>query len=592
MPKRLTLLVCDYFHREVVRVVEEEKFGNVDVVAYTADCDHPAAVAKTLSHSLAELGEGVGSVCILGGHCLCELDQNILSEDVRFHPMEQCFELFLGPEQLDGYLKQGVHLVTPGMLNNWQAQYQKWGFDDADAKAFFLESTSRLLLLDTGIDPAVVEKLEAFADKAGLPWEGVNVGLDSLRLFLRALVAEWQRGKQQKEQNGMLQEKERQLADYAMVNDLISGITALTDEVSVVERVLELFTMFCGPGQVIYLPLSDEGPGEIVFTPPFSTVDDAETKRLADFTTRYQLDDKGGGFTLVIQRQGVRYGVVSVKDITFPEYRQHYLNLSLSITPVIALALSNARTYQKQVAAEERVKGLNQQLNQKLITVNALNKELEAFTYSVSHDLRAPLRSLDGFSRMLVRDYPDRLDDRGQHLLERVMVNAQRMGQLIDDMLRLSRLTRGELTLAQVDLSQIASAMAADLQQTAEERQVEFVVADGCIAQCDAGMLTIVLENLLGNAFKYTGKRAQAMIEFGATEAEGEATFFVRDNGAGFDMAYADKLFRPFQRLHTDEEFQGTGIGLATVQRIIQRHGGKLWAEGKPGEGAAFYFTL
>ncbi len=148
------------------------------------------------------------------------------------------------------------------------------------------------------------------------------------------------------------------------------------------------------------------------------------------------------------------------------------------------------------------------------------------------------------------------------------------------------------MTLAQVDLSQIASAMATDLQQTAEERQVEFVIAGGCIAQCDAGMLKIVLENLLGNAFKYTGKRAQAMIEFGATEAEGEAAFFVRDNGAGFDMAYADKLFRPFQRLHTDEEFQGTGIGLATVQRIIQRHGGKLWGEGKLGEGAAFYFTL
>ncbi|MES9872285.1 MAG: ATP-binding protein [Candidatus Sedimenticola sp. 6PFRAG7] len=592
MSGRLTLLVCDYFQKEVVRVVEEEAFSDVDVVAYSADCDHPDAVAESLERSLSELGEAAGSVCILGGHCLCEFNQQALPDDARFHPMEQCFELFLGPEQLNAYLKQGVHLLTPGMLGNWQGQYAKWAFNDDDAKAFFIESTSRLLLLDTGIDPDGVEKLGAFAAKTGLSWETVNVGLDGVRLFIRALVAEWRTEQHQKDEAGLLQERERQLADYAMVNDLMSGITALTDESSVIDRVLELFTMFCGPGQVLYLPLFDQGPGEMAFTPPFSEVADGMAGWLAGFTARYELDEEGSGFTLIIERQGVRYGVVSVKGIAFPKYRQHYLNLSLSITPVIALALSNARTYQKQLAAEERVKGLNQQLKQKLIAVNALNKELEAFTYSVSHDLRAPLRSLDGFSQMLLRDYPEKMDERGQHLLGRVRANAERMGQLIDDMLRLSRLTRGELTLTQVDLSQIASELAADLKQNAGEREVEFSIADGLTAQCDAGMLKIVLDNLLGNAFKYTGKTPGAVIEFGSTEFEGELAFYVRDNGAGFDMAYADKLFRPFQRLHTEEEFQGTGVGLATVQRIIQRHGGKLWAEGKPGEGAAFYFTL
>ncbi|MET0095128.1 MAG: ATP-binding protein, partial [Sedimenticola sp.] len=153
-------------------------------------------------------------------------------------------------------------------------------------------------------------------------------------------------------------------------------------------------------------------------------------------------------------------------------------------------------------------------------------------------------------------------------------------------------LTRGELSLAQVDLSAIASELAEDLAQGDTGRRVEFVIADGVGARCDGGMLKIVLENLLGNAWKYTGKTSAAVIEFGTAEMEDETAYYVRDNGAGFDMAYADKLFRPFQRLHSDEEFQGTGIGLATVQRIIQRHGGRLWAEGAPGEGAVFYFTL
>ncbi|MES9855427.1 MAG: DUF1638 domain-containing protein [Sedimenticola sp.] len=367
MADRLTLMVCDYFYKEVARVVEEEAFGDLNVVAYTADCDHPGAVAKTLNHSLAALDEGAGSVSVLGGYCLREFDRNRVPEGVRFHPMKQCFELFLGPEQLNDYLKQGVHLLTPGMLDNWQAQYRTWAFDDADAKAFFVESTSRLLLLDTGVEPAAIEKLQGFADKAGLSWELVNVGLDSLRLFIKALVAEWRASEQKKSKISLLNEKDRQLADYAMVNDMISGITQLTEESSIVERGLELFNMFCGPGQVIYLPLSDDRPGEVACTPPFCTIDDGVIRRLAGFTALYELDDQGGGFTLVIDRLGVRYGVVSVKNIAFPKYRQHYLNLSLNITPVIALALSNARTYQKQITAEARMKDLNRQLAEKQV---------------------------------------------------------------------------------------------------------------------------------------------------------------------------------------------------------------------------------
>lgn len=219
------------------------------------------------------------------------------------------------------------------------------------------------------------------------------------------------------------------------------------------------------------------------------------------------------------------------------------------------------------------------------------NQELEAFSYSVAHDLRAPLRSIDGFSQALLEDQWDRLDDEGREYLRYVRESAQQMAMLIDDLLSLSRVTRAEIQWEHVDLTAIASSVVARLRHRQPDRRVEVVIAEGLVAVGDATLLTVVFENILGNAWKFTGKRDPAQIEVGVVD-NGQRTFFVRDNGAGFDMAYASKLFGVFQRLHSSNEFEGTGIGLAIVQRIIQRHGGKVRAEGVVGEGAAISFTL
>lgn len=224
--------------------------------------------------------------------------------------------------------------------------------------------------------------------------------------------------------------------------------------------------------------------------------------------------------------------------------------------------------------------------------LDAANKELEAFAYSVSHDLRTPLRSIDGFSQALLEDYAPLLDEQGRDYLQRVRSASQRMGQLIDDLLDLSRTARREFRRGPVDLSTLAHLTYEGLRRSDPDRQVEFVVAPGLVASGDIGLLRIVLDNLLGNAWKFTAKRPQARIEFGATVASGVTTYFVRDNGAGFDMAYADKLFTPFQRLHGMTEFPGTGIGLATVSRIVHRHGGRIWAEGAIDQGVTVYFIL
>lgn len=227
-----------------------------------------------------------------------------------------------------------------------------------------------------------------------------------------------------------------------------------------------------------------------------------------------------------------------------------------------------------------------------LVDIERKNKELAAFSYSVSHDLRAPLRSIDGFSQALLEDYGHQLDPTAVDYLDRVRAAAQRMGLLIDDLLHLSRIERSELMLAPIDLSCKVADICAELRRQHPAREVSIRIEAGLEAQVDARLMQIALENLLGNAWKFTAHVAEAVITFGREVHDGEMSFYVRDNGAGFDMKYADNLFKPFQRLHAEAEYPGTGIGLATVQRIIERHGGRIRAEGKPGVGATFHFTL
>ena len=246
--------------------------------------------------------------------------------------------------------------------------------------------------------------------------------------------------------------------------------------------------------------------------------------------------------------------------------------------------------------AEDEVKRLNASLEtrvlQRTAELEASTRELDAFAYSVSHDLRAPLRSLHGFSDALLEDYGDVLDDVGKDYLNRLQRNVGRMGRMIDDLLNLSRATRVELDRCEVDLSAMSQDVVADLRAADPARTVTLVVPDGLTAEADPQLLRLALQNLLANAWKFTGKQPDAVIEIGRTVRCGETFFFVRDNGVGFDMAYAGKLFDAFQRLHTTADFEGTGIGLAIVARVVRRHGGRIFAEAEIDRGATFYFNL
>ena len=258
-------------------------------------------------------------------------------------------------------------------------------------------------------------------------------------------------------------------------------------------------------------------------------------------------------------------------------------------TLVATIAQGQDITERKQ--AEDRMLAMNESLEKQTIELESVNKELEAFNYSVSHDLRAPLRALDGFSSALLEMEEGKLDARSQDYLNRIRQASQRMGQLIDDLLRLSRITRDKMTWERVDVSAIAQTVMKELQATNPNRKVEFSAPQQAIMEGDPRLLRIVMENLLGNAWKFTGNNGNPKIEFGTVVKDGQNVFYVKDNGAGFDMRHSEKLFLPFQRLHTTKEFPGTGVGLATAMRIIARHGGRMWAESQVGKGAVFYFS-
>lgn len=261
----------------------------------------------------------------------------------------------------------------------------------------------------------------------------------------------------------------------------------------------------------------------------------------------------------------------------------------LAIADQLAIAIQNADLYQRVLhqAAE-----LERRVVERTTQLEASNKELEAFTYSVSHDLRAPLRAIDGFSRILLRDYAEQLPDAAKRYLNLIRDNSQKMGQLIDDLLTFSRLNRQSINRQPIDLARMVHSVLEELSVEQNNRQIEFVLGDLPPCQADPALLKQILANLISNALKFTGQREVAHIEVNYQKSDNELIYYIKDDGAGFDMAYADKLFGVFQRLHRADEYPGTGVGLAIVQRIVHRHGGRVWAEAEVDKGATFYFTL
>jgi light-regulated signal transduction histidine kinase (bacteriophytochrome) len=316
------------------------------------------------------------------------------------------------------------------------------------------------------------------------------------------------------------------------------------------------------------------------------SVDEGGLSRAYELGRRAMIGGLGVLDMAALHRAAVKAVVVAAPTQAQARYADAAANFFDEVVSPFEMSLRGYR------AANDELQQLNETLRQQKAAIEHVNRELESFSYSVSHDLRAPLRSIDGFSQVLAEKIAGVLDDEGRKYLGYICEATNRMGQLIDDLLGLARVTRTEIHRIDVDLSAVVHRIADRLRAADSQRVVTFTIEKGVRANGDARLLAVVLENLVGNAWKFTAKREHAAIAFGDERRDGVTTYFVRDNGAGFDMTYAPKLFGAFQRLHTASEFEGTGIGLATVERIVHRHGGRVWAEAQVGAGASFFFTL
>lgn len=319
----------------------------------------------------------------------------------------------------------------------------------------------------------------------------------------------------------------------------------------------------------------------------------AYKEKFSAFTGEYFHRDLVESYVPIRFGDGPIEGVFELyTDVTPLVARIAHFTVRLAVVLLLAFGLLYAVLFLIVRRADRILKQQYVDLTRGEQALQEANREMEAFSYSVSHDLRAPLRAIDGFSRVLLDEHVAALDDEGRDCLKRIRDGSQKMGRIIDAVLKLSKLARGELNRTPLDLSRMVASIAAELKESQPGRDVTFKVAGGVTAAADGTLIKVALQNLLANAVKFTGKTRQAMIEFGVTNGDGRNVYYVRDNGAGFDMSHAETLFAPFQRAHDASEFEGTGIGLATVQRIIKRHSGMIWAQAEKGAGATFFFTL
>ena len=578
MQDRLKLVVCRYCLREAKAALRADSVGDVDVCACEGQCVRPHVHSAPMDWQDPP-PQGDVTDNLLVGTCHSPPKQGVSREEEAEQALgtNPGFYLMAPRPLIDSYIARGAYIVTPGWLKGWRDHLEEWALDRTTSREFFRECCSEIALLDTMVEVEVGEHLREMGAYLDLPVASTPIGIDHFGLVLKSIIQDWRLRKAGVALRNLDHRSTRKLSDRAMALDLVTRLTRMMNEEEAISAILESCEMLFGARSVRFMRSTN-------------ATDDASTRTELEEGLDHRETEKG--FVLRLAYQGQTLGFLIVEDIALPQHRADYLNLALELVAVCGLAIHNAR-------AVTRIRETEQALTEKMAAesanaakLEAANKELEAFAYAVSHDLRAPLRALSGFSHALMEDYGPKLTGEAHVFLGQITLASRRMGELIDGLLTLSRSTRGELQWAEVDLSARAELILDEHAKAEPSRLVTWTVEPGLIARCDSRLIEVVLTNLLDNAWKYTGGTAAPKVRFYAEHRGDEQIYCVSDNGAGFDMRHAAKLFQPFQRLHRQDEFPGIGIGLATVQRIVHRHGGRIQATAAPGKGAVFSFSL
>ena len=585
MTPGLRLLVCRHFLRETEAIIAEAGWPEVTCSTYPELCLHPQST-EAARRELADDDRREGEERVLVGACFMLRDQKVLAamRADRVYERMNCFHMFTAAGLVDRQVAAGSYLLTPGWIEHWPEHLEEWGFDRDTARAFFGESASGLLLLDTGVLADAEQRLVELAEHLALPWEVMPVGLDHFRLELTKIVLEWRAERAQQDATTTREQAHRKLADHAMAFDLLLNLTRTMGREEAVQGVLELFTMLFAAQTVIYAEVEDGQPGAISSTGA-GPVDGAQVRRYLELlgdTSAFAETD--GGFCVRVTYHGETIGVLGVEQMAFPQYRREYLNLTMAIVSLCGMAMTNAANETRRRQAEAALVAKSAELERS-------NEDLTQFAHVASHDLQAPLRTVTSFLQLLQRRYSDDLDPDAQEFIGYAVDGAEQMKLLISGLLEYARVGTQVNPLRKVDLQHSLDIALKQLSASVAEAGARVTADPLPRVHGDRTLLVQLLQNLVGNAVKYRGE-APPEIHVAAQQVDEGWQISVRDNGIGLKMKYAEEVFAVFRRLHAQDEIEGTGIGLATCKRIVARHGGRIWVESVPGQGATFTFTL
>ena len=581
MSSSLHILVCQYYLREVQALLSEPHFTGVSVAAFPDVCVHPQAERLRMVERLFGEAATEGRTVVLVGACfMLQAAEGGFPKD-RLHKVyrsDLCFHLLVNRSLVESLLARGAYIVTPGWLELWDRHLAEWGFDRATARAFFAETSRALVLLDTGVSPSAGAQLKACAEYLDLPYETVAVGLDHLRMVLTTVVQDWRLDELRREVTAVTGHAHRRLADYMLALDLLVKLSRIMREDEAIRMIQELFAMLFGAGNVLYAAVVDEQVKAIYETHPGSP----EAGRMRAWMTQLGPQDEYAmtpeGFCLRIRYKQDTVGLVCLNAMAFREHERDYLNLALGVVNLCGLAIANARIISRkdQVEAE----------------LARSNGELEQFAYVVSHDLQAPLRRIMGFGELLEEDAGPTLNEAGRSHMARIRASAVRMQQLIEGLLTYARVSTRGRPLVPVQLQSAVRQAVDDLAPRLQESRGRVDVGPLPGVRGDELQLYQLFLNLIGNGLKFVVPGRPPVVRISAVQAGDRVEVTVQDNGIGFEDKDVTRLFKPFQRLHSDAEYPGSGIGLAVCQKIALRHGGEIRAHGDPGQGATFTVTL
>ncbi len=549
----LRLLVCSNHLKDVRAALDDPAFSGVELHTF------PACTGRVLrADARVEEAAHESHTIVLGGSCG---PGNTAGVGQASH----CLVWYHDQQALERYVRDGAYVLTTGWLVGWRGRMKAWGLDQATARELFAETCQRLLLLDTGTDGPVAERLRELSEYLDVPAEVLDVGVGHLRLYLSRLVLERRLSIAEEARAAA----DRSKADHAAAVELISSLAELQDEAEVIAGMEALFASLFAAGHLDYQPLDPEESQAHAGGPPWAWL------------------ESGTGFRLRIEHGEITLGVVELDQFTFPQHRQAYLDLALQIGAVAGLAIANARRFEALRRAEAETRRTAAELARS-------NEELEQYAAVSSHDLQEPLRKILAFGDRLSTRNTEQLDARGQDYLRRMLNSATRMRTLIDDLLAYSRAQGASVRCGPVDLDALLAEVVEDLQGRLAKTGGLLEVGPLPTLEADATGMRQIFQNLIGNALKFVRPGVPPRVQVHALEAcdAGLSRIVIQDNGIGIAAEHLDRIFRVFRRLHPRSDYEGTGIGLAICRRVVERHHGTLQVSSVLGEGSTFTLTL